>query len=75
MYEAALPAKFKESYLHESFYLMSLHVGRPIGMIYADRSLGVNKLDKVSYIKFKSAIMLVGKALAYLRQRKQEAAT
>ena len=73
-YEAALPVKFKAAFLHENFYLMSLFIDkRPMGLIYADRSLGVNPLDKVTYIKFKSAIMLTSKALAYLAKLKQKA--
>ncbi len=72
-YEAALPSKFKSAFLHESFYLMSLHVkAKPVGLIYADRSLGVNKLDKVTYVKFKSAILLTSKALTYLGKMKQK---
>ena len=73
-YEAALPNRFKSAFLHESFYLMPYQVeGKPMGMIYADRSQGVNKLDKVTYIKFKSAIMLASKALTYLARQKQKA--
>jgi hypothetical protein len=69
-YEAALPAKFKSSFLHESFFLMSLYAtGKPIGMIFCDRSAAVNKLDKLSYIQFKSAIMLTSKALTELTKR------
>jgi len=75
-YEAALPAKFKSGFLHESFYLMSIYVnGKPMGLIYADRSLGVNKLDKVTYIKFKSAIILADKALTYLVKQRQQASS
>lgn len=75
-YVAALPEKFKSAFLHESFYLMSLHVnGKPLGLIYADRSLAVNKLDKVAYIKFKSAILLAGKALTYLLKQRRQTAT
>jgi hypothetical protein len=44
-----------------------------VGLIYADRSLGVNKLDKVTYIRFKSAILLTSKALTYLGKMKQPA--
>ena len=33
----------------------------------------LNKLDKVTYIKFKSAIMLASKALTYLARQKQKA--
>ena len=69
-----MPVKFKAAFLHENFYLMSLFIDkRPMGLIYADRSLGVNPLDKVTYIKFKSAIMLTSKALAYLAKLKQKA--
>ncbi len=46
---------------------MSLHVGsRPVGLVYGDRFNAVNPLDKIGYIKFKSAILLSSKALAYL---------
>ena len=73
-YEAALPAKFKTAFLHESFFLMSLHVGsRPVGLIYGDRFNAVNPLDKLGYVKFKSAILLASKALAYLGKQKQKA--
>ena len=73
-YEAALPNRFKSAFLHESFYLMPYQVdGKPMGMIYADRSQAVNKLDKVTYIKFKSAVMLTSKALTYLTKQKQKA--
>jgi hypothetical protein len=52
---------------------MSLAVsGKPVGLIYADRCRGVNRLDKVTYIKFKSAILLTGRALTYLDRQKQQ---
>ncbi len=70
-YEAALPEKFKAAFLHESFFLMSMHVGkRPVGLVYSDRFNAVNPLDKLSYVKFKSAILLASKALAYLGKLK-----
>jgi hypothetical protein len=72
----ALPAKFKDAFLHESFFLMPLRVaGRPVGMIYADRAFGVNPLDKVIFVKFKSAILLTSKALANLAGSKERAAS
>jgi len=75
-YELALPARFKSGFLHECFYLMSFHVsGKPLGLIYADRALGVNKLDKVTYVRFKSAIMLASKALTYLVKLRNKAIT
>ncbi|MCP4982572.1 MAG: HDOD domain-containing protein [Gammaproteobacteria bacterium] len=74
-YEASLPAKFKASFLHESFFLMSLHVsGKSVGMIFCDRAQAVTRLDKISYIKFKSAIMLISKALTHLAKRNQRTA-
>ncbi|MCP4874571.1 MAG: HDOD domain-containing protein [Gammaproteobacteria bacterium] len=74
-YEASLPAKFKASFLHESFFLMSLHVaGKPVGMIFCDRAQAVTGLDKISYIKFKSAIMLVSNALTHLAKRNHQPA-
>ena len=75
-YEAALPGKFKSAFLHESFFLMSMHVsGRPVGLVYADRWRGINRLDKVTYIKFKSAILLTGRALTYCDRHKQQSTT
>ena len=72
-YQKALPARFKAAFLHESFYLMSLHVaGRPVGVIYADRAFGVNPLDKALFARFKSAILLTGKALASLAGPSEE---
>jgi hypothetical protein len=66
-FEKAFPAKFKAAFLHESFFLMPLHLaGRPVGIIYADRSFGVNPLDKAAFAGFKSAIWLSNKVLAYL---------
>ena len=74
-YEPALPPKFRAAFLHESFYLMSLYVGaRPVGLVYADRALGVNPLEKVTYLRFKSAILLTGKALAHLGKLRQKKA-
>lgn len=73
-FEAALPAKFKSTFLHENFYLMSLFVAdKPIGLLFADRAQSVTQLDKATYLSFKSAIMLTGKALTYLKQRRQQA--
>ena len=74
--EKALPKKFRAAFLHESFFLMPLKVaGRSVGMIYADRSFGVNPLDEATYAKFKSAILLTGKALARLAGSKEEVAS
>jgi hypothetical protein len=75
-FESALPPRFKGSFLHESFFLMSLHVGaRPMGLIFCDRAQAVSKLDKMSYVKFKSAITLISKALTSLARRRQQAAS
>ncbi len=72
-YEAMLPPKFKAAFLHESFFLMSLHVNnRPVALIYGDRSSAINRLDKASYAEFKSAILLAGKALTYLGNLKKK---
>ena len=66
-YEASLPPKFKASFLHENFFLMSMHVGeKPVGLIFCDRINSVTKLEKLSFAKFKSAIALTGEALSYL---------
>ena len=73
-YEALLPAKFKASFLHENFFLMPLQVNdKPIGMIFCDRAQAVTKLEKLSYMKFKTAIMLTSKALSDLVKRNRQA--
>lgn len=75
-FEAALPPRFKNTFLHENFFLMSLHVGtRPVGLVFCDRAQAVAKLDRMSYVKFKSAITLISKALTSLARRRQQAAS
>jgi len=74
-HEASLPVTFKSSFLHESFFLMSLYVAnKPVGIIFSDRFQGVTRLDKTSFIKFKSAVMTASKALSYLVKRQRGAA-
>jgi HD-like signal output (HDOD) protein len=69
-YETALPTRFKQSFLHESFFLMSLHVAdQPVGMVFCDRAGAVSKLDKLGYIRFKSAVTLTSKSLTVLANR------
>ena len=73
-FEAALPKRFREAFLHENFYLMSLFVGeRPVGLVFADRAPGVPPLDKATYLRFKSAILLSAKALTRLAERRRQA--
>jgi len=75
-FEAALPARFKAAFLHENFFLMSLHVaGKAVGMVFCDRAQAVSELDKISYVKFKSAIALTSKALTTLARQKQTKTT
>ncbi len=72
-YEVMLPLKFRAAFLHESFFLMSLHINnRPAALIYGDRASAVNRLDKASYANFKSAILLTGRALTYLGNLKKK---
>ncbi len=73
-FEAALPKRFREAFLHENFFLMSLFVGdRPVGLVFADRAPGVPPLDKKIYLRFKSAILLTAKALTRLAERRRQA--
>jgi hypothetical protein len=75
-YVASLPAKFKASFLHENFFLMSMHVGaKPVGIIFCDRFNSVTKLEKLSYAKFKAAIVLTGEALSYLASHNLQSKT
>ena len=72
-YGPALSAKFKQAFLHESFFLMSMHVSnRPFALLYADRMNAVNRLDKPTYLRFKSAVLLTIRALAFLGRKKQQ---
>jgi len=72
-FEAALPARFKAGFVHENFFLMSLHVaGKAVGMVFCDRAQAVSELDKITYLKFKSAIALTSKALTSLARQKQK---
>ncbi len=74
-YEAALPKRFRDAFLHENFFLMSLFVGdRPLGLIFADRALAVTQLDKATYLKFKSATLLTTRALTELARRRSSSA-
>ena len=74
--EAALPARFKTGFVHENFFLMSLHVaGKAMGMVFCDRAHAVTKLDKITYVKFKSAIAATSKALTILARQKQKKAS
>ncbi len=73
-FEAALPARFKAGFLHENFFLMSLHVAaKAVGVVFCDRAQAVTELDKIAYLKFKSAVTLTSKALTSLARRKQKA--
>ena len=72
-FEAALPARFKASFLHENFFLMSLHVaGKAVGIVFCDRAQAVSELDKITYVKFKSAIALTSRALTSLARQKKK---
>ena len=73
-FEAALPKRFRDAFLHENFLLMSLFIGaRPVGLIFADRAPGVPPLDKSVFLRFKSAISLTSKALTRLAERQRPA--
>jgi HD-like signal output (HDOD) protein len=75
-FESVLPARFKAAFLHENFFLMSLHVtGKAVGMVFCDRAQAVTELDKITYVKFKSAIALTSKALTTLARQKQTKTT
>jgi hypothetical protein len=39
-------------------------------MVFCDRAQAVTELDKITYVKFKSAIALISKALTSLTTRK-----
>ena len=74
-YENSLPGQFKATCLCDNFVLMSIFIGsRPIGLIYCDRSVSGEPIDKASYSQFKANIILTSKALAFLAKRKTRAA-
>lgn len=73
-FEAALPKRFRDAFLHENFLLMSLFIGtQPVGLIFADRAPGVPPLDKSAFLRFKSAIALTANALTRLAERRRQA--
>ena len=74
-YENSLPGNFKATCLCDNFVIMSIFVGnRPIGLVYCDRSVSRDTIDKVSYDQFKANIMMTSKALTFLAKRKTKAA-
>ena len=74
-YENNLPGKFKATCLCNNFVLMSLFIGdKPVGLIYCDRSISGEAIDRMSYARFKADVMMTSKALTYLAKRKTRAA-
>jgi len=74
-YENSLPGQFKATCLCDNFIIMSIFIGnRPIGLIYCDRSISRDTIDKASYGQFKANIMMTSKALSFLAKRKTQAA-
>ncbi len=74
-YENSLPGQFKATCLCDNFVLMSIFIGnRPIGLVYGDRSVSRDSIDKVSYGQFKDDIMMTSKALTFMAKRKTQAA-
>ena len=69
-YESSLPGIFKATCLCDNFALMSLFIGnKPIGLIYCDRSVSGEAIDKTTYSEFKTSIMTTSKALTVLAKR------
>jgi len=55
---------------------MSLHVaGKAMGVVFCDRAQAVTELDRITYVKFKSAVTLTAKALASLARQKHRTTT
>ncbi len=73
-FEASLPKRFRNAFLHENFFLKSLFIGaRPVGLVFADRAPGVPPLDKPVFLRFKSAVTLTARALTELADRRRQA--
>lgn len=71
-YEPLLPGVFRASCQSENFFLMSLFNGdKPIGLVFCDCT---RQLNETLYQQFKSHLMLTGKALGFLAQRRQASA-
>ncbi len=74
-YENSLPGKFKATCLCNNFVMMSIFVGnRPFGLVYCDRSISGESIDKAGYNRFKADIMITSKALTFLAKRQAQAA-
>lgn len=74
-YESSLPGIFKATCLCDNFALMSIFIGnKPIGLIYCDRSVSGEAIDKAVYSEFKASIMTTSKALVFLAKRNAQSA-
>lgn len=74
-YETSLPGIFKATCLCDNFALMSIFIGnKPIGLIYCDRSVSDEAIDKKVYGEFKTSIMTTSKALTVLAKRNTRSA-
>lgn len=74
-YESSLPGVFKATCLCDNFALMSIFIGnKPIGLIYCDRSVSSEVIDKAAYNEFKTSIMTTSKALVFLAKRNAQSA-
>lgn len=74
-YESSLPGIFKATCLCDNFALMSIFIGnKPIGLIYCDRSVSGEAIDKTAYDEFKTSITTTSKALVFLAKRNTQSA-
>lgn len=69
-FEHMLSDAFRAGFLSENFYLMSMFLGdRPVALIFCDRALAVNPLDRKAYQDLKTSVQLASRALAVLNKR------
>lgn len=74
-YESSLPGIFKATCLCDNFALMSIFIGnKPIGLIYCDRNVSGEAIDKATYNEFKTSIITASKSLVFLAKRNAQSA-
>ena len=69
-YQKIIPPSLLASIMTTDFLAMSLFIGeKPVGIIYADRTDTIDKLDEKAFTEFKQLITLTSKALTVISKR------
>lgn len=69
-YAKIIPAELSATFPCENLFMMSVFCGdKPLGLLIAVPGTGASQSQRASYLKFRTAIQLTGKALNYLQKR------